>query len=74
MTTTLITPAEKANLTVACVYNAAEAAAKLGVAETTIRRECRKAGVKKIAGRTVAGFVRFTSQPVDVVLPFSERA
>jgi hypothetical protein len=71
MTAMITTPADVSSNTYACVYNVAEAAKKLGVSERMIRKTAKQLGVKKIAGRGVAGFVKFDVHPINVVLPFS---
>lgn len=72
MNATLITPATHQRNTLSCVYSPAEAAQRLGVSESTVRRAVRKLGVRRIAGATVTGFVRFAHHPVDVSMPYSE--
>ena len=49
----------------------AEAATKLDVSETTIRRAAARAGVKKIAGRTVRGGILIANHPYPVVITYS---
>ena len=71
MIATVMTHADRLDSVVSCQSTVAEAAAKLGVSESAIRRAARRLGVRKISGPTVAGFVRFSSQPIDVVLPYS---
>lgn len=48
-----------------------EAAQALGVSESTIRRAARKAGVKKIAGRTVRGGIVIERHPIPIVIAYS---
>lgn len=74
-TTKLMTHAEQSSTVCACVYNVAEAAAKLGLSESTIRHQAKRLGVKRIAGRVVKGFVAWPNavhQGVTVVLPYAE--
>ena len=55
------------------LYSSVEEAAKrLGVAETTIRRAARAAGAKRLAGRTIRGFVAFDRSPVPVSIAYAE--
>ena len=49
----------------------AEAAGKLGVSVSTIRRAAKRAGVRKIAGRTVCGGILIDRHPVPVVITYS---
>lgn len=49
----------------------AEAAQALGVSESTIRRAARKAGVRKIAGRTVRGGIVIDRHPIPIVIAYS---
>lgn len=72
MNAILITATQNSKECNACVYGAAEAAEKLGVSEATIRRTARQLGVKRIAGRAVAGFVKWDRHPVPVCMPYSE--
>jgi IS30 family transposase len=51
-------------------FSVAEAAAHLGVAESTIRRAAKKAGVKKIAGRSVRGGILIAARPVPIVITY----
>lgn len=68
----LITPATHRRNILSCVYSAAEAAERLGVSTTTIRRTVKALGVCRIAGSSVAGFVRFAHHPVDLSMPYAE--
>jgi hypothetical protein len=68
---TITTHADVRDNTYICVYSVAEAAKRLGKSESTIRKIAKKLGVKKIAGSAVAGFVKFDTRPLNVVLPFS---
>lgn len=56
------------------VYNhctLAEAARLLGRSESALRRAAKRAGVTRIAGRTVRGGMVFDRAPVPVVVPYS---
>lgn len=72
LTAEIISHNVKQTGTFSCVYDVAEAARKLNVSETTIRRAAKRAGVKRIKGRVVSAFLRFDAPRVDVVLPFAE--
>lgn len=52
------------------VYGATDAARKLGVSESTVRRHARKLGVRKTVGKAVAGFVCWDVRPVRVTMPY----
>lgn len=54
---TLVTVDEQYANTGSCQYSAQEAAAKLGVSVSTIRRQCKSLGVTRLSGPTVAAFV-----------------
>ena len=70
MNVTLI-PAEQVNTGVRAHVSVAEAAEKLGVSESTIRRAATRAGVRKIAGRTVRGGILIEAHPVPMVITYS---
>jgi DeoR/GlpR family transcriptional regulator of sugar metabolism len=64
-------PAAKINDGVRSHVSVAEAARILGVSEASIRRAARKAGVQKIAGRTVRGGILIQAYPVPLVITYS---
>ncbi|HVZ31850.1 MAG TPA: hypothetical protein VG963_05460 [Polyangiaceae bacterium] len=70
MNVTLI-PVEEINVGIRSHVSVAEAAQKMGVSESTIRRAARSAGVRKIAGRTVRGGILIHRRPVDLVIAYS---
>ena len=49
----------------------AEAATRLGVSESTIRRAAKAAGVARIDGRTVAGGILIDASPVPLVITYA---
>jgi hypothetical protein len=62
-----------------CWHDVKGAAAALGVSEATVRRAARRAGVKQIAGRAVAGMVELYAVYPDGVtgsgyMPYFEGA
>lgn len=73
MNATLVTLDHHSKNTGYCVYSVSEAAAKLGCSESAVRREAKKLGVKKIAGRVVAGYISWSHShgAMDVRLPYS---
>lgn len=72
MTPTLMSRA--AQSTGAYVYcsSVGEVAEKLGVSPSTVRRQIRRLGVKRICGRAVAGFVCWPRPNTAVILPYAE--
>jgi transposase-like protein len=74
MTATYETVQEIGNRTTFVCHSVADAARKLGVSESTIRQTARKLGVRKIAGRSVCGFVVWARRhgPLDVTLAVHE--
>ena len=70
MTAILITAVQQYAETTRCAYSVAEAAQKLRCSETKIRKIAKRLGVRRIAGPTVAGFIRFDVSPVAVTLPY----
>ena len=74
MAATIITNSEAHAQTMYHVFDAAEAAAKLGRSESSIRREAKKLGVKKIKGNSVAGFIVWPHAhgALPVALSFAE--
>ena len=70
MKVTLIT-AEEINNGVRAHVSVAEAAERLEVSESTIRRAAKRAGVNKIAGRTVRGGILIDAYPVPMVITYS---
>lgn len=71
---TIMTTAAAGQTTGFCVYTVAEAAKKLGTSESKVRRELRAAGVKRVAGRSVAAFASWPNSHgnMDVRLPVAE--
>lgn len=49
-----------------------EAAVYLGVSESTIRRTARRLGVRRFAGRAVAGTLLIAAHPFDIAIVFAE--
>lgn len=70
VTVTLI-PAEQINRGLYHHCSVAEAAAILGVSESTIRRAAHKAGVRRLGGRTVRGGIVFDRHPVPIAITYS---
>jgi hypothetical protein len=71
---TLTTIEDAGKIVAAYAHNQGLAAQLLGVSTSTIRRTAKRLGVTKLRGPGVAGFIRFPSSPVDVLLPYSEAA
>lgn len=71
LTVTLI-PVAEVNQGVRAHVNVAEAAAKIGCSEATIRRAAKRAGVKRIAGRVVAGGILIDTNPVPMVIVYAD--
>lgn len=71
---TILTHDAASKATGYCVYTVAEAAKKLNRSESAVRRELRTAGVKRVAGPTVAAFASwaFAHGSLDVRLPVHE--
>lgn len=69
ITVTLI-PATEINDGVRDHLSVAEAARTMRVSETAIRRAAKKAGVRKIAGRTVRGGILIAAYPVPIVITY----
>jgi hypothetical protein len=67
----LITVEERSQMVAAWSPTVGDAAKSLGVSGSTIRRKAAKLGVRKLSGRSVAGFVLFESHPVPVVVAYS---
>lgn len=77
MTPTLLTHAEKETIVAACCHTVADAAKKLGISESAVRRQAKRLGVKRISGRVVAGFVAWPNaagvyRDVTVVMPYAQ--
>lgn len=70
MNITLI-PAANVNDGVRAHLSVREAATRLGISESAIRRAARRAGVTSIAGPAVAGGILIDARPVPIVITYS---
>jgi hypothetical protein len=70
MTVTLI-PVAEINSGTRSHLSLSEAAKKLGCSESAIRRAARRAGVRKITGRTVRGGILIERYPAPIVITYS---
>ena len=71
MNARLITVEERSQMVAAWSPTVDDAAKSLGLSGSTIRRQAAKLGVRKLSGKSVAGFVLFESHPVPVVVAYS---
>lgn len=72
MTTTYsLIPTAEINTGVRAHVNVAEAAKRLGVSESTVRRAIRALGVTRVSGRTVRGGILIDAGRVPMVIAYT---
>jgi len=65
-------PTSEINTSVRRHMNVRDAARRLGVSESAIRRVARDLGVTRFAGSTVAGGLLIDASPVPIVIAYSK--
>jgi len=71
MTAYSLVPTAEINTGIRAHVSVSEAARRLGVSETTVRRAIRALGVTRVSGRTVAGGILIDASPVPMVIAYA---